>query len=176
MQSWKKAIVFGSIGVGAVLVITRRRPLGMAFAAAGLAVLASEYPEKFEAVWESAPEYLQKGLQIFSTLKKGVGIAAPFSPRHLAEVAYLTGAIATSGTYERGNHLIDPHSGRPMARAASASVTGPDLGLADALATALAIAGSPGLDVIAALEGYEALIIALDGARHWTEHFPFAQR
>ena len=41
MQSWKKAIVFGSIGVGAVLVITRRRPLGMAFAAAGLAVLAS---------------------------------------------------------------------------------------------------------------------------------------
>jgi thiamine biosynthesis lipoprotein len=105
-----------------------------------------------------------------------IGIADPFSPRHLAEVAYLTGAIATSGTYERGTHLIDPHSGRPMARAASASVTGPDLGLADALATALAIAGSPGLDVIAPLEGYEALIIALDGARHWTEHFPFAQR
>ena len=105
-----------------------------------------------------------------------IGISDPFSPRHLAEVACLTGAISTSGTYERGNHLIDPHSGRPMARAASASVTGPDLGLADALATALAIAGSPGLDLIDALEGYEALIIALDGARHWTEHFPFARR
>ena len=76
MQSWKKAIVFGSIGVGAVLVITRRRPLGMAFAAAGLAILASEYPEKFEAVWESAPDYLQKGAQIFSTLQKiGEGFA-----------------------------------------------------------------------------------------------------
>src|ERR1019366_1564842 len=105
-----------------------------------------------------------------------IGIADPFPPRHRAEVAYLPGAIATWGPYERGNHLIDPHSGRPMARAASASVTGPDLGLADALATALAIAGSPGLNVIAPLEGYEALIIALDGARHWTEHFPFAQR
>ena len=77
MQNWKKAIVFTSIGVGTVLVITRRRrPLGMAFAAAGLAVLASEYPEKFEAVWESAPEYLQKGLQIFSALEKmGEGFA-----------------------------------------------------------------------------------------------------
>jgi hypothetical protein len=61
MQNWKKAIVFGSIGAGAV---------GMACAAAGLAVLASEYPERFEAVWENAPDYLQKGMQIFSTLQK----------------------------------------------------------------------------------------------------------
>ena len=103
-----------------------------------------------------------------------IGIADPFSPRRLAEVVYLTGTIATSGTYERGNHLIDPHSGRPTARVASASVTGPDLGLADALATALAVAGAPGLDLIEALDGYEALIITLDGSRRWTEHFPFA--
>jgi hypothetical protein len=70
MQNWKKALVMGAIGTGAILVLTRRRPLGMAFAAAGLAVLASEYPEKFEAVWENAPDYLQKGMQIFSTLQK----------------------------------------------------------------------------------------------------------
>ena len=105
-----------------------------------------------------------------------IGIADPFSPRRLAEVVYLTGAIATSGTYERGNHLIDPHTGRPIARAASASVTGPDLGLADALATAVAVAGAPGLDLVEALDGYEALIIALDGSRRWTKHFPFAPR
>ncbi len=103
-----------------------------------------------------------------------IGITDPFLPGQLAEVAYLTGGIATSGTYERGNHLIDPHSGRPIARAASASVTGPDLGLADALATALAVAGAPGLDLIKALDGYEALIIAPDGSRRWTEQFPFA--
>jgi len=105
-----------------------------------------------------------------------IGITDPFSPRRLAEVVYLTWAIATSGTYERGHHLIDPHTGRPAARAASASVTGPDLGLADALATALAVAGAPGLDLIKALDGYEALIIAPDGSRRWTEHFPFARR
>jgi thiamine biosynthesis lipoprotein len=104
-----------------------------------------------------------------------IGITDPFSPGRLAEIVYLTSAIATSGTYERGNHLIDPRSGRPVARAASASVTGPDLGLADALATALAVSGPPGLDLIETLDGYEALIIALDGRRHWTEHFPFAQ-
>jgi hypothetical protein len=76
MQSWKKAVIFGSIGAGAVLVLTGRRPAGMACAAAGLAVLASEYPEKFEAVWENAPDYLQKGMQIFSTLQKlGEGFA-----------------------------------------------------------------------------------------------------
>ncbi len=70
MQSWKRALVFGSIGAGAMLIITGRKPVGMAFAAAGLAVLASEYPEKFEAVFDNAPEYLQKGMQIFSTLQK----------------------------------------------------------------------------------------------------------
>jgi hypothetical protein len=76
MQNWKKAVVFGSIGAGAVLIFTGRRPVGMACAAAGLAVLASEYPEKFEAVWESAPDYLRKGMQIFATLQKvGEGFA-----------------------------------------------------------------------------------------------------
>lgn len=70
MQNWKKAVIFGTLGAGAVLIVTGRRPVGMAFAAAGLAVLASEYPEKFEAVFDNAPEYLQKGMQIFSTLQK----------------------------------------------------------------------------------------------------------
>lgn len=70
MQNWKKAVVFGSIGAGAVLIIVGRRSVGMAFAAAGLAVLASEYPEKFESAFDSAPEYLQKGMRIFSTLQK----------------------------------------------------------------------------------------------------------
>jgi FAD:protein FMN transferase len=104
-----------------------------------------------------------------------IGIADPFSPRSLAAVACLTGAIATSGTYERGNHLVDPHTGRPASRVASASVTGPDLGLADALATALAVAGVPGLAMIETLDGYEAMVIAHDGALLWTERFPFAQ-
>jgi thiamine biosynthesis lipoprotein len=103
-----------------------------------------------------------------------IGVVDPFAPGQLACVVQLTGAIATSGCYERGAHLIDPHSRRPMARAASASVTGPDLGLADALATALAVAGQAGLRLIEAIEGYEGLIVDFDGIPHWTDNFPFA--
>jgi thiamine biosynthesis lipoprotein len=103
-----------------------------------------------------------------------VGISDPVAPRRLAEIVSLAGAIATSGSYERGRHLIDPHSGRPAVRVGSASVTGPDLGLADALATALAVAGEPGLAFVEAIDGYEALIIGLDGSRRRTGRFPLA--
>jgi FAD:protein FMN transferase len=103
-----------------------------------------------------------------------IGIADPDEPRRLAEIVELTSCIATSGTYERGSHLIDPWSGERAARVASASVIGPDLGLADALATAVAVAGEPGLAFIEPLAGYEALIIGRDGRRQWTTNFPFA--
>jgi thiamine biosynthesis lipoprotein len=103
-----------------------------------------------------------------------IGIVNPSSPRQLACVVELSGAIATSGTYEREGHLVDPHSGQPIARVASASVSGPDLGLADALATAVAVAGEAGLAFIERLEGYESLVIRFDGTMRWTEHFPIA--
>jgi FAD:protein FMN transferase len=103
-----------------------------------------------------------------------IGIADPADPQRLAEVVELTSCIATSGTYQRGHHLIDPWSGRPAARVASASVTGPDLGLADALATAVAVAGEAGLALVEPLAGYEALVIGYDGGRQWTGNFPFA--
>ena len=70
MQNWKKALVFGSIGAGAVLIATKKRPVGVALTAGGLALLASEYPEKFEAVWENAPEYISRATQIFAVISK----------------------------------------------------------------------------------------------------------
>ena len=70
MEGWKRAVVFGALGVGGVLLITGKRGLGMAAAAAGLAVLASEYPEKFEELWEEAPEYLDKGIKIFNSMSR----------------------------------------------------------------------------------------------------------
>ncbi len=103
-----------------------------------------------------------------------IGIADPDEAGRLAEIAELTGCIATSGTYERGSHLIDPHTRLPAARAASASVIGPDLGLADALATAIVVAGTSGLELVEPLAGYEALVIDWDGGRHSTRQFPFA--
>jgi thiamine biosynthesis lipoprotein ApbE len=55
---------------------------------------------------------------------------------------------------------------------ASASVTGPDLGLADALATALAVAGEEALQLVESLEGYEAMVIGFDATRKSTTRFP----
>ena len=51
---------------------------------------------------------------------------------------------------------------------------GPDLGLADALATALAVAGEDALSLIEVLDGYEALVVSFDGTVRWTEAFPLA--
>ncbi len=93
------------------------------------------------------------------------GIVDPLFPGKLACIVELTGALATSGTYERGEHLIDPHSGEASVRVASASVSGPDLGLADALATALAVAGVEGLARVEQLGGYEAMTISFDGTK-----------
>jgi hypothetical protein len=70
MQNWKKVAVLGAIGAGAALILSGRRPLGVAFAVGGMALLASEYPEKFEDLLEDAPDYLNKGIEILATLKK----------------------------------------------------------------------------------------------------------
>jgi len=102
-----------------------------------------------------------------------VGIVNPSSPTTLACTVELRGGIATSGTYERGEHLLDPFSGRFETRFESASVTGPDLGLADALATALVVGGEEVLALIEQVGGYEAMAINLDGGMLWTTKFPF---
>ncbi len=104
-----------------------------------------------------------------------IGIADPRVRGHLAGVVDVDGAIATSGTYERGHHLIDPHSGQPVSRAESASVTGPDLGLVDALATALAVAGREFLESLEGIEGYEGFVIERDGSWKHTSRFPFTE-
>ena len=84
-------------------------------------------------------------------------------------------AVATSGPYERGAHLIDPATGRPAGRAASATVTGPSLALADALATGVAVGGDEALTVVAALDGYAAYLIRPDGSEADTGGIAFAR-
>jgi thiamine biosynthesis lipoprotein len=89
----------------------------------------------------------------------------------VVEVPEPFGAVATSGIYERGQHVFDPSAGRFAARAVSATVTGPDLALADALATGLVAGGLDALDAVSQLAGYEAFLIGLDGSRDATEGF-----
>lgn len=95
-----------------------------------------------------------------------IAIRHPAQPEAFSAVVEVTAAIATSGDYERPGQLIDPATGRTARVAASATVTGPDLDLADALATGLAVGGHPVLAAIDRLPGYEGYLIT-DGGRHY---------
>jgi thiamine biosynthesis lipoprotein len=93
-----------------------------------------------------------------------IGVRHPWEPLSVSFV--ITGtdlAIATSGTYERGPHIIDPHRGVPAERLRSVTVVGPDLGLADAYATAAVAMGEAGLAWLARLDGYESAVVSEDG-------------
>jgi FAD:protein FMN transferase len=104
-----------------------------------------------------------------------VGIRHPWRPDALAGIVETGAAVATSGCYERGPHLIDPMTGQPASRAASATVTGPSLALADALATGVAVGGDEALPAVAKLAGYAAYLIRPDGTETSTGGFEFAR-
>ncbi len=70
MQNWKKVLVCGAVGAGTVFALSGRRNLGIASIAGGLALIASEYPERFETVWENAPDYVNRAARIFTALAR----------------------------------------------------------------------------------------------------------
>jgi hypothetical protein len=64
MDSWKKALVVGSIGAAAILFMKKRYPAGVLATGVGLAILASENPEKFEKVRRALPDYFERGMEV----------------------------------------------------------------------------------------------------------------
>jgi FAD:protein FMN transferase len=89
-----------------------------------------------------------------------VGIRHPREHGRLdAVLALADSAVATSGTYERGEHIVDPRTGLPPAGVLSVTVVGPDLGTADAYATAAFAMGPDGPAWTAALRGYAAMTV-----------------
>jgi FAD:protein FMN transferase len=110
-------------------------------------------------------------IQVFGGPQR-IGIRSPQRADLLACVVEVDGAIATSGLYERGEHLLDPHTGAAATGPQSATVVGPELWLADALATALFVEGLPGLNRIAAIEGHSAMLIDADGNLRPSPGFP----
>jgi len=77
-----------------------------------------------------------------------IGIRHPDQPTMSAAVVDLPErhAIATSATYERGAHIIDPATAQPITELASVTIIGPDLTYADAYATAVFVMGIDGLN------------------------------
>jgi hypothetical protein len=64
MDGWKKAVVAGSVGAATVLFLKKKYPAGVLATGVGLAVLASEFPEKFDKVRRSLPDYFDRGMQV----------------------------------------------------------------------------------------------------------------
>jgi FAD:protein FMN transferase len=92
-----------------------------------------------------------------------IGIRHPEDLEQLAAVLEVEDlAVATSGEYEQGAHIIDPRTGRPPAGLLSVTVVGPDLALADAYATAAFAMGADGPEWTATLDGYDALCVTSD--------------
>jgi thiamine biosynthesis lipoprotein len=103
-----------------------------------------------------------------------IGIQNPFDRSTLVAVVEPQSAVATSGCYERGLHVYDPFRREASAAVASATVTGPELDLADALATGLVAGGATALGFVETIAGYEALLIGHDGAQVTTSGFALA--
>jgi thiamine biosynthesis lipoprotein len=90
-----------------------------------------------------------------------VGIRHPLEPDALCAVVTTHDSVATSGVYERGNHLFNPFGG-PTA-SISATVVGGRLALADAMATALAVGGKDVLFELETLDGLQGFFVTPEG-------------
>ncbi|MFE0823852.1 FAD:protein FMN transferase [Streptomyces sp. NPDC058847] len=94
-----------------------------------------------------------------------VGVSDPLRPSGLAAVVSAAGAaelaVATSGTAERGAHIVDPRTGHPaVTDLVSVTVVAARLTWADCWATAaFAMGAREGLRWLEALDGVEGLLV-----------------
>jgi thiamine biosynthesis lipoprotein len=92
-----------------------------------------------------------------------IGIRHPAQRELLVGVvAGLDLAVATSGTYENGFHVLNPHTGLAADELISVTVVGADILEADIYATAVLAMGAYGLEFIEHVPGYEAYVIGSD--------------
>ena len=95
------------------------------------------------------------------------GIVNPHVPTEVIKVVNLHNeAMATSGLYERGLHVVDPSTGRPVSGVDSATVVGPDPGQADALASAALVGGAKSAAWVDALGSEWSLYLVIGQTAH----------
>ncbi|MDO3686862.1 FAD:protein FMN transferase [Micromonospora sp. C28ISP2-4] len=103
-----------------------------------------------------------------------IGVRHPWDAA--ATCLVLTGtdlAVATSGVYERGHHVLDPRRGVPATGLRSVTVVGPDLGVADAYATAAVAMGEPGLTWLDRLPApWQHAVVTDDAHQHHSRTLP----
>ena len=139
------------------------------------------------AIWQAAKKLKNKGFQNFYVEIAGdiqifgkndkkeywkIGIQNPFNLGEVVKVVKLKDkGIATSGTYIRGNHIINPKQKKPASEIASITVIGPNVYEADRFATAAFAMGKKGIAFIESLKGFEGYLIQNDKKAVYTSGF-----
>jgi len=102
-----------------------------------------------------------------------VGIRNPFNVREIVKVIHPLGrGVATSGTYERGQHIWNPRKKtEPIIDIVSLTVVGPNVYEADRFATAAFAMGKEGIGFIEILNGFEGYMIDKNGIATMTSGF-----
>ena len=101
-----------------------------------------------------------------------VGIRHPQDRQSVATVVEVNDlAVATSGSYERGHHVLDARTGEAAEGLLSLTVAGPSMTLADAYATAAFAMGTAGIAWAAAQPGYAAYGITADSRVRYSDGF-----
>lgn len=103
-----------------------------------------------------------------------VGIADPARPGAvIATIDVRNGAVATSGSAERGRHIVDPRTGESPTGLAAATVVADGLAEADVWATAAAVAGFDDLTWLPEANTRTGMLVDGDGrVRRWTGSTP----
>lgn len=94
-----------------------------------------------------------------------IGVKNPFNKdKILITLSLENKAIATSGNYERGKHIINPANKLPADECASVTIIAPEATLADGLATGVFVLGvKDGLKLIENLDNVEGIIVDFKG-------------
>lgn len=96
-----------------------------------------------------------------------IGIEDPRDrSRLLMKVPMRRGALATSGIAARGQHIVDPATGRAPTSLLSATVIGPSLTWADVYATAAFVKGADATSWMSTLVDHACVLVGADGAVH----------
>jgi FAD:protein FMN transferase len=94
-----------------------------------------------------------------------IGIEHPLDPsRLIAVVPVSTGAVATSGTAHRGQHLVDARTGHPPTSVASVTVVASSLTWADIDATAAYAHGPDAAQWLRTRPGRTGVVVWADGS------------
>ena len=70
MDNWKRAAIAAAAGTAMVLLLKGRRPAAVLVGGVGLAVLASEYPDKFAQIRQELPSYVRQGTRLLESAMK----------------------------------------------------------------------------------------------------------